>query len=261
MDSVSNSPPPPAPRFQPWSIWLIVGIIVGGAVVAWNYAIFRQNQAVRQANDPRPAYKDRIEKNLNALNSKGEAIEMADLRGSVYVASQVFTRCPGQCAGVAEQLRQVHEKFGDNPRFKIVTFTIDPAHDGPEELAAFRDTFQLEGENWWFLTGEEEEVREYAFDQFKFRVEDKPEEDRLTPGDLFNHDTKVVLVDGQANIRGWYDAFIEESMKALFQDIEDVLAEDHDTAQRGVYLMVIAIVAVILAFVIIFGIRNRLKTA
>lgn len=254
---------PAPPRFQPWSIWLIVGIIVGGAVVAWNYMIFRQTQAYEQASNPRLPYKDRIEKNLKAVNSKGEDVEMADLRGSVYVASQVFTRCPGECAGVAGQLKAVQEKFGDNPLFKIVTFTIDPAHDGPEQLAAFRKGFELEGDNWWFLTGDEKEIRDYTMEQFKFRVTDKPEEERRTPGDLFNHDTKLVLVDGQANVRGRYEAFMKESMDVLFEDIEELLAEDQgeEIAKRGVYLMVIAIVAVILAFVVIFGIRNRLKTA
>lgn len=257
----------PAPRFQPWSIWLVIGVVLGGALVAWNYMLLRHDQAARQAENPRPAFKDRVETNLLALNDKGEEVRMADLKGSTYIVSQVFTRCPGQCAGVAEKLRELQTEFGDDPNFKIVTFTIDPAHDDPAQLRKFRETFKLEGDNWWFLTGDPEKVRDYTLEEFQFRVEEKPEEERITPGDVFKHDTKVVLVDENAYIRGWYDAFIDESLEALYDDTREVLAESMDPAKRaeeakrGIYLMLYAILAVVLAFVIIFGIRNRIKTS
>jgi protein SCO1/2 len=55
---------------------------------------------------------------------------------------------------------QVAEKGKENVKYVLVS--IDPENDTPERLTQFGKDYQLEGDQWLFLRGTEETVREFA---------------------------------------------------------------------------------------------------
>ncbi len=214
------------PRINPWSIWLIVGIMLGGVLVAFNYALHQR----AGAKDPRPPYLNKLEEDLEAVNRDGKPARLSQLKGKVYVASYLFTTCPMGCLGIAAKLSEIHGEFGDDPRFQLVSFSVDPSGDTPEMTDEFLNRMNVGIDDWWYLTGEGEAIPRYMLEFFQLYPTKKVDD----PNIKFLHDMRVVLVDGKANIRGYYQLLhgdakmAEQEFEHLRRDIHYILENETD---------------------------------
>jgi len=236
MSTHSPAPVPPpdpddAPRVRPWTIWALVAVIAFGGVVG-TQILFKRVVPDITDKAKRLPYLTRLEKDLEATESSGQIVRLSQLDGKVFLIAYVYTTCPRGCAEVVDKMRAMHEKFGADPRFHLVSVSLNPSHDTAEQLTKFREAHGLTGSNWWFLTGDQNALRYYMTKQVKLRpVSDIPESDRLSPEDLFDHDTRVALVDAQSHIREYYDVAAPDPginrliMQKLEADIASVLAE------------------------------------
>src|SRR5262249_9328900 len=105
----------------------------------------------------------------------GKTITDKDLRGSVWIASFVFTRCNGPCRAVSSTVARLQAEFKNEPGVKFVTFTVDPTHDDLTALRAYAKNRNADPERWLFLTGDEATVHKLIREQFKQAVERNPE--------------------------------------------------------------------------------------
>ena len=229
-----------APRVRPWTIWALIAIIALGGVVG-TQLLFKRIVPEVANKAKRLPYLTRLEKDLEATNSTGQTVRLSQLDGKVFLIAYVYTTCPRGCAEVVDRMRAMQAKFGSDPRFHLVSVSLNPAHDTPEQLARFREAHGLTAPNWWFLTGDQEALRYYMTKQVNLRpVLDIPEKERLSPEDLFDHDTRVALVDAQSHVREYYDVAAPDPgisrlvMQKLEADIASVLAEVAPPATPGV---------------------------
>src|SRR5438270_4449000 len=88
----------------------------------------------------------------------GEVVRDADLRGKVWIASFVFTRCTGPCPQVTASVARLQDELKNQPDVRFVTFTVDPEHDQPEVLARYATNFKADADRWLFLTGSQEKI-------------------------------------------------------------------------------------------------------
>jgi protein SCO1/2 len=132
----------------------------------------------------------------------GNRIGNADLKGKVWIASFVFTRCSGTCPQVAATLARLQSELADVPDLRLVTFTIDPDRDTPDELKKYAERYRADPDRWLFLTGSEKDIHAIANDGFHVLAKKRPDG---KPGDEFDHSTMLVLVDKAGNIRSYYD--------------------------------------------------------
>jgi cytochrome oxidase Cu insertion factor (SCO1/SenC/PrrC family) len=223
--------PDDTPRVRPWTIWALIAIIAVGGVVG-TQLLFKRIVPEVTNKARRLPYLTRLEKDLEAVDSSGKTVRLSQLDGKVFLIAYVYTTCPRGCAEVVDKMRSMQEKFGSDPRFQLVSVSLNPSHDTPEQLAKFRDAHGLTAPNWWFLTGDQEALRYYMTKQVNLRpVRDIPEKERLSPEDLFEHDTRVALVDTQSHVREYYDVTAPDPginrlvMDKLEADIAAVLAE------------------------------------
>jgi protein SCO1/2 len=93
-----------------------------------------------------------------------EQIEFKDLQGSVLAVVMVYTSCQTACPRLAADMRNIEEQVAEKGKenVKYVLVSIDPENDTPERLTQFGEDYQLEGDQWLFLRGTEETVREFA---------------------------------------------------------------------------------------------------
>ena len=215
-------------RINPWSVWMLILIMLGGLVVFYNYNLTLK----RQAEEYRPAMVKRIDENFLFTRHDGQKVSVGDLEGKVWLVSHVFTRCPGQCGGMTESMKAFQEKHADNPLFNLVSVTMDPEHDTAEVMNEFRGRFDLKADNWWFVTGPAEAVNGYMFKYFYFKPTLKEDTEKEQENDIFKHDSKIALVDHARNVRGWYDLFTEEGEKKLDKDLTIVLEEAAEAAAK-----------------------------
>jgi protein SCO1/2/putative membrane protein len=134
----------------------------------------------------------------------GRTVRSEHLRGKVWVASFVFTRCTRGCPQVAAALRQLQDAFAGNPNVLLVTFTVDPEHDDPAELRRYAEHYGADPQRWLFLTGSEKQLHHLIHDSFHLHAAPTTGAERQ-PGNEFDHSTRLVVVDAEGQIRGYFD--------------------------------------------------------
>jgi len=146
---------------------------------------------------PLPAY--------SLTDQDGKPFGSAELRGQVYIVSFFFTSCRSICPAVMHGMARLQEGYADRKiqGIRLVSISVDPEHDTPEVLRDYASRLKVDPARWTLLTGDTERVRAIVVDGFKTPMDAIPESG-ATPMDIA-HTGKVALVDGQGNVRGFYD--------------------------------------------------------
>ncbi|MBY0505774.1 MAG: SCO family protein [Bryobacteraceae bacterium] len=129
----------------------------------------------------------------------GQAFSSESLKGQVWIADFIFTHCPGPCLRMSTQMKKLQSQA------RLVSFTVDPARDTPEVLAAYGRRYQADPARWTFLTGPKEQLNVLSRNVFKV-------------GDIeadLTHSTRMILVDREMRIRGFYDSADADDLAKL----------------------------------------------
>jgi cytochrome oxidase Cu insertion factor (SCO1/SenC/PrrC family) len=152
---------------------------------------------------------------FNFLERAGRPLSDKDLKGKVWVASLIFTRCTTSCIPMCGEMADLQEDFADEPDFRIVAITVDPAHDTAEVLSKFGKSYDADPERWYFLTGKIEDIRRFAVEGLRLQWKD---EDPVT------HSIYFVLVDRDGKIRDYFRQDRPDDMKRMRAVIKEQLA-------------------------------------
>ncbi len=136
------------------------------------------------------------------------------LKGHVWVADFMYTNCPGPCPRMSSQMHQVQTALaGQN--VKLVSMTVDPDRDTPQELAKYAAYYKAKPGVWYFLTGPRQTLNHLSQDVFKLGTVD---------GSL-NHSTRFVLVDRKLQIRGFYLTSEPDAITRVIADAKALLSQ------------------------------------
>lgn len=202
------------PQRIEWLVWSGLVLIIAFICGAFFWSRFK----------PSPVSADKSMPVLGQLpdftltNQNNQPVSLAGLRGQVWVADIIFTRCPGPCAKMTRHLAELQSELPADKPVKLVTLTSDPDFDQPPVLTKYSERFGANANRWWFLTGDKPQIRGLAVEDFKFVVVEKKPEEREIPEDLFIHSTWFVLVDQKGRVRGWTDG---EGKLHAYYDSED----------------------------------------
>jgi protein SCO1/2 len=143
------------------------------------------------------------------MSQTGGKVALADLKGKVWVADTVFTTCTGPCPMMSARMRRLALEFASVPNVRMVSFTVDPAHDTPEVLLEYSKHFPAAPNRWLFLTGQQSVLNRVSMDGLHLSHVD---------GSL-DHSEEFVLVDANTVVRGFYFPFDKDRLKQLTSDI------------------------------------------
>jgi len=138
-------------------------------------------------------------------NQDGHAVSLADLRGKVWVADIIFTRCAGPCLKMSRQMKELQQALNLGSQVRLISLTTDPDFDTPQVLKAYGQRFDEDPARWTFLTGTKPQIASLAIKSLKLTAIEKKPEERESPVDLFVHSTIFVLVDKHADLRGVFE--------------------------------------------------------
>ncbi len=141
-----------------------------------------------------------------------------DSLNTVYLADFFFTHCPSICPKVTKQMLRIYDKYENDPRIKLVSFSIDPERDTVDKLKQYSSNLEVRPDKWYFLTGDKYETLDLADEYFVAAFED-PE----APGG-FDHSGRIILVDTNKHIRAAGEGTDPESITDLLKQI-DILLE------------------------------------
>ena len=156
----------------------------------------------------------------------GKKFGAADLKGKVWIADFIFTRCAGACPLMSTRMSKLRSRLAGEPELRFVSFSVDPEHDTPEVLSAYAEKFKADPEKWLFLTGERAALYRLSEQHFHLGVqeipaaaltpdgrvrrrrdqgESRPAAGRELDTQSVSHSSKFALVDREGRIRGYYD--------------------------------------------------------
>jgi protein SCO1/2 len=111
-------------------------------------------------------------------------------------------------------MADLQKALAGEPAIQLVSISVDPTHDTP---AILRDYAAQAGANndWLFLTGPRDQVASLLKDGFKVAyADDGPAEAPIT------HSDRLVLVDRERRIRGYYHGREAEDLARLTHDAQ-----------------------------------------
>ncbi|MEK3791442.1 SCO family protein [Paenibacillus sp. FSL R7-0204] len=146
-------------------------------------------------------------------NVDGKQISLADTAGTARLVYFFFTVCPDVCPITTYMLSETQDilvkdgSFGKDVEFVSISF--DPKNDTREAIKAFADKFHADYSGWYFLRGDQEQVRKLAAESFKVLIYGTSKDD-------FAHANLIGLVDKNNQLRGLYDAGDTENVTPEF---------------------------------------------
>lgn len=97
----------------------------------------------------------------NWKTQNNETIELKDLKGDVLVIVMIYTTCKAACPRLVADMRNIHAKVNDKTT-KYILVSIDPETDTPQRLKEFAIENQMDNNQWTFLQGTVDNVREFS---------------------------------------------------------------------------------------------------
>ena len=147
-------------------------------------------------------------------NQNGKTITQQDYEGKIYVADFFFTTCGSICPKMTTNLFDIQKAFANNPKVKLLSFTVFPETDSVPVLKAYAKKNQVNDAKWNLVTGDKKEIYTLARKSYLAVKLGKPSE-------LYDmvHTENFILVDTKKRVRGFYDGTNKEDIKRLIEDI------------------------------------------
>jgi protein SCO1/2 len=148
----------------------------------------------------------------------GASFSSDALKGKVWVADFIFTTCSGPCPRMSSRMRRLQDQLlrrGVPDDVRLVSVTVDPGHDTAPVLLDYASHFRANPKLWHFLTGPEESIRKLSVDTFHVNTVAAPLE----------HSSRLILIDGKARIRGYYETTDATMLATLMGDIDKLRKE------------------------------------
>ncbi len=140
----------------------------------------------------------------------------------IIVMNYFFTSCPTICPKMTDNIYAVFKHFQGAREVEFVSASVDPVRDDPKRLQLFMASHNIPlNENWHFLTGDKKSLYDFA----RYQLYLSALEDVENVEEDFIHSEKVVLIDQQRRIRGYYSGIDDKEMVRLDRDIRRLLKE------------------------------------
>ena len=154
---------------------------------------------------------------FSLVERSGKATSLADLRGSIWIADFIYTTCKDTCPMQTAEMAQLQEHWKDRAGLKLVSFSVDPEKDTTAVLSRYADRYKADAQRWLFLTGAKEEIGRLVQEGFRLSAVALPGDGNV--GSVIMHSPRFVLIDKQAEIRGYYDSRDPQAMQRLKADV------------------------------------------
>ena len=201
---------------------LVVSVLAGTAF--WKWQTDLQPRTFQQNPPPLEGLQSfGTVPEFSFVERNGRRIALSDLKGKVWLLNFIYTNCPDTCPIQSAQVRQIQDDFQNEKDLRLVSITVDPTRDTPLVLSQYAKRFTADPARWFFLTGEKEKIHNFAQTGFRLGAVELPHEKMPDSGATHTHSPRFVLVDRDAQIRGYYVSTEYEAMKRLRADLRVLL--------------------------------------
>ncbi len=134
-------------------------------------------------------------------NQSGQPFGADNLRGHVWIAEVIFTRCGGPCPRMTQRMAELQAAIPADKPVRFVTLTTDPDFDTPSVLNSYARRYKADPARWQFLTGSRAQMAETIVRGLKLTALGQEPAKMQNPNDLFIHSTILLVIDKQGRAR------------------------------------------------------------
>ncbi len=150
---------------------------------------------------------------IQLQETNGATFSTAGYKGHIWIINFFFANCEKVCPALNGRLARIYREHASSDRVRFLSITVDPERDTPQALTEYAKRFNARPPVWRFLTGSRDDITSIIADGFKL----------VTNPDVSLHTTRVVLVDEDGNIRGFYQGTDNEAVTRLATDLDQLL--------------------------------------
>lgn len=154
--------------------------------------------------------------NFKFIDQNNKEVTLNNFENKIFVVDFFFTTCPTICPKLSSNISYLQKSFKNHDDVKFLSHTVDPQHDTIQVLKDYADLYGAKEDVWHLVTGNKELLFKQAVEGYKVVANES---------DGFNHSEKLILIDKNKNIRGYYDGTNKEEVENLLSEIRILLYE------------------------------------
>lgn len=134
------------------------------------------------------------------------------LQGKTTILQLFFTACPQVCPMVTAKVSALSEQLKGRENIQFLSISIDPERDDIQSIKQYAEKFKADTTRWKFLTGDPQIIKDLI--SKSLYLDSGPEQNM--------HSTRLVLVDSDSVVRGYYSSDDRESLERLLTDVKNL---------------------------------------
>jgi protein SCO1/2 len=149
----------------------------------------------------------------------GKPVSLKTFDHKIFIACFFYTNCPNVCGEMMKNLNGIAANYTKNKMVYFVSITVDPGRDSAAVLKRYMENLKPATKQWLFLTGDTSTIYNLARRGFLVNAVQTGKTD-------FIYSDKVMLVDRDKRIRGYYTGASTVDMERLDNEIKVLISEE-----------------------------------
>ena len=162
--------------------------------------------------------------NFSFYNEDSNIVTHTIVENKIHVANFIFTTCGSICPTMTKYMKVVSDSLLHYNNIIFLSYSVTPWIDKPSVLKKYKKKYNIENKNWYFLTGNKNEIYKLARQSYFAEQEIGLQKEKND----FLHTEYFILVDTHKRIRGIYNGTLILEMKHLLNDIKELKKENVD---------------------------------
>lgn len=165
---------------------------------------------------------------FNLIDQDGKPVSFKTFEKKIVVINFFYTNCPTLCHTINANVDSLSENYGKNKMVYFASVTVDPQHDKGKVLKDYANKNTPLSYKRLFLTGDTTTI--YNLARKGLLV------DALQTGENnFIYSNKLILVDSERRIRGYYSGELRTDAARLNDEIKVLIAEELRKIDKPLY--------------------------
>lgn len=151
-------------------------------------------------------------------DQNGREVTGEMMEGRITVIDFFFTRCPGICPTLSDNLARLQDSLSDVEDLLLLSFSVTPDIDSVPILKDYAESYGADDDRWRLMTGDRELIYSFARTSLFADVD--------TGQDSFLHSETFFLIDRERRIRGVYNGTLGPEVVNLIADVRGMPTGD-----------------------------------
>ncbi|WP_295675132.1 SCO family protein [uncultured Mucilaginibacter sp.] len=149
----------------------------------------------------------------------GNTITPKTFSKKIFIANFFYTHCKGLCDQMNTSINQLATGYAASKMVYFVSISVDPQRDSVKALKNYANVIKPASSRWLFLTGDTAAIYPLAHNGFLVNA-------LQSDNDNFIYSDKLMLIDGELRIRGYYSGASTSDMIKLGDEIKVLIKEE-----------------------------------